>query len=121
VRASIILALLALACEAKGKPDREIVKQMNVTNLRGGETQTCIEGDEATCTRAGGHWDGQVAVCCMPKASCAFGNEAACARVDGTWTGRYCCLAGEYSYATGDEWSCAKLSGSWTGTQCLVK
>jgi len=116
----VLVALLAPACESKRKSDHQISKQMNITG-RDGKTETCVEGDEATCTRAGGRWASDVANCCLPEASCAFGDEAACARVKGTWTGNYCCLAAEYRYAPGDEASCAKRSGAWTGTQCLVK
>jgi hypothetical protein len=116
VRVSILIALFSLACERK--PEREISKQLDMTN-NGGKTQTCVEGDEAICRRAGGHWLGSR--CCLPKASCAFGDEAACARVVGTWTGKYCCLAPEYRFATGDKESCAKLAGAWTGKECLVK
>ena len=92
VRVSIFVALLALAC---GKSDREMSKQMNITDITKGHdhrTETCVEGDEATCTRAGGRWDRSVMQCCLPKASCDLGDEAACARSQGKWTGKYCCL-----------------------------
>jgi hypothetical protein len=123
VRVSILIALFALACESS-TPDREISKQLDISNRRRDgttETQTCVEGDEATCTRAGGRWWADR--CCLPKASCDFGEAAACARVAGTWTGTYCCLATEYRHRPGndDEASCAKLGGAWTDRRCLVK
>lgn len=107
VRVLILVALLAFACERE--PHREISKQMDITDVTPGHdhnTQTCVDGDEATCTRVGGRWTGDVAKCCLPESTCdnrpdsefaadfarAFGNESACARLKGTWTGKYCCV-----------------------------
>ncbi|HSD87330.1 MAG TPA: hypothetical protein VLB44_07435 [Kofleriaceae bacterium] len=119
MRISLLIALLALGCESKS--DHKISKQMDITDMRDGKTQTCVEGDEATCTRVGGRWSNSVAQCCLPKASCAFGDESACARAKGTWTGKYCCLAADSKFVPGDEANCANLGGAWTGMQCLVK
>src|SRR5206468_498901 len=113
---SILVLLLAIACEGKSKSDREISKQMDMTDVRTGKTETCVAGDEATCTHAGGRWAGGSAQCCSPKASCAFGDPAPCAHAKGTWTGKYCCLAPEYRLVPGDEANCTKLRGVWTGT-----
>jgi hypothetical protein len=104
VRFSILVALLAFACERE--PHREVSEQMDITDLTIGhdhKTQTCVEGDEATCTRAGGRWDGSLASCCLPKASCVSSDETTCTRVKGTWTGTYCCLT--TSHPIMEKWS----------------
>jgi hypothetical protein len=93
VRILILVAVLALACETKS--DHQISKQIDITNVRDHKTQTCVEGDESTCTLAGGRWAGDVARCCLPKANCTLGEETVCARVKGTWTGKYCCQAAD--------------------------
>jgi hypothetical protein len=117
-----LVALLPLSCDSKFKSnsDREIAKQANIT-LPDGKTETCVDGEKATCTRAGGRWGLDVAWCCLPRSSCDFGDDAACTRAKGSWTGKYCCLPPDYRYAPGDEASCAKLGGAWTGARCYVK
>jgi len=89
MRVLILVALLA--CD--GKSDRPISKQMDMTNPSTGNTQTCVEGEEAPCTHAGGRWTGgSAARCCLPKSTCNLGDESTCARANGAWTGKYCCV-----------------------------
>jgi hypothetical protein len=95
MQGSLLIVLLALALAPACESKREIPKQMNMTNVRDGKTQTCVDGDEATCTRAGGRWSDSMSQCCLARSSCVLGDAAACARVKGTWTGKYCCVAAE--------------------------
>jgi len=68
---------------------------MDISDLKTGKTETCVEGDEPTCARAGGRWEAssKVARCCLPKSDCTLGDAATCATSHGIWTGKYCCVA----------------------------
>ena len=82
----VLVLLVFLAC----KSDREISKQMDMTNLSTGKTQTCVEGNEEPCIHAGGRWTS--GCCCLPKSTCTLGNEATRTLANGAWTGKYCCV-----------------------------
>ena len=105
----LVIGFVFLGC--KGEPKREITKTMTMTNR-----SKCVDGDEASCARAGRTWTGSTS---RDAETCTDGNEAACVRVGGDWRHGHQLRETAVSCSTdGDEAACVHDGAKWTGSLC---